>query len=148
MEDTQPPLVQLAQPRWRTAAFIVVIFAGAVLGWALFLPGHLAARQGARRKPRVDRPGLTFKHMGGIGSLGCNACGHEEGVLSFIHGFRGAAVAGYQCKRCLRFCDVKLAPDTQPDLHCECGGELSRDEKVLCPKCGSDLVKFVTTLMT
>lgn len=153
-EGRLPPLVQLPRPRWKTAAFIVVITAGAMFGWALFLPGYVGERRAgrqaqAKRAAEPDRSGLRFTRMGGVGKFDCDACGYEENVLSDMHSFRGGrSVLGYQCKRCLCFRDVKQGPDIQPDLHCECGGELSRDEKVLCPGCGSDRVKFMTTLIS
>lgn len=48
-EGEQPMLQQLPPaPRWRVVAFATVLVIGAVLGWAIFLPGVLAARR--RRK--------------------------------------------------------------------------------------------------
>ncbi|MFT4256146.1 MAG: hypothetical protein QM599_04195 [Pseudoxanthomonas sp.] len=141
--------------RWKRFLFVAVMGVGAILGWGIFLADRwsrdraerkLAARlraederRMAEKPPPVPR-GLLFSRCSGAGELHCRTCGHSEWMVSFLHGFgeNSWSRTGYQCRACARLCGIDARQnDPKPDLHCTCGGELTRDEPIICPACRS-----------
>jgi len=93
---------------------------------------------------KIDKSVLRHTYMGGAGEISCRNCFYTENIVSFLHGFGHDpwTKTGYQCQSCGKFHaienDHKL--DTLPS--CECGGELSREEPLFCPKCRSTNLEY------
>ena len=102
------------------------------------------------KAPTGEPRQLRFNQISGLGSLSCQACGHSEGLQSLIHGHRddGGRIAGYQCRSCHQFQDVRSSKTQPPDLYCPCGGELTRDETIVCPQCQSTNLHYKMLLLT
>jgi hypothetical protein len=82
-----------------------------------------------------------YHHMGGAGTISCNACGYKEDIVSFIHSFDGAGNpsdgrSGHQCQSCGKFHTIEIERAVKP-YACSCSGELSRDKALFCPQCKS-----------
>jgi hypothetical protein len=93
---------------------------------------------------------LRFQNMGGKGNLNCQNCFHTEEVVSFLHGFGADPWTnnGYQCQNCGKFYAIEYDRKLAKLPSCDCGGELSRDKPIFCPKCISFKVNYHCTLMT
>lgn len=92
---------------------------------------------------------LYFDHTNGKGKILCNQCGHLEDIISFIHGLQETgSLSGYQCQSCGRFHRLTDQQELLTDKKCDCGGDLSRDKPVFCPKCVSKDVSFILGMMT
>ena len=142
----------------------------AVLVWPLLLPGALRKRQAAvdvaeevdmpppetEPEPAVHlspRQALKFMFMSGTGEVSCLACGHKErmaGAVYFRSRETGGSVihSGYQCQTCRKFDVLVMRDGLAPDLQCACGGEMSREEVLLCPACASQNLEYECFLMT
>jgi len=112
---------------------------------------------------------LYFSHLGGLDTISCFDCGYKEDVVSFLHGlkradcdkdcededcdeesdecFEGAAI-GYQCQSCGKFHELNEIENKVKPLICPCGGELSRDKHLFCPKCKSTNMKYNCRIIT
>lgn len=88
---------------------------------------------------------LTFDLTNGVGRLCCSVCDHEERILSFTHGV--SHQLGFQCSTCLQFVALENGLEG-PIPPCGCGGELTRDHPLKCPKCKSTNVTFESEYMT
>lgn len=102
------------------------------------------------------QPGIRFSYMGGVGTINCVECGHIVKVLSFTHGFthdwkQEANTTGYQCLACGKFARVsKVNGDVEipGEMSCKCGGKLSRDHVLFCPKCKSKKLSYEMEYIT
>jgi hypothetical protein len=98
--------------------------------------------------------GLKFSRMGGVGAISCQDCGFRQPIISFIHGFtsgpEASADEGRQCLQCGEITTVHLEgnPPVNDIPRCECGGELSREHVLFCPKCRSTKLDYGMTEIT
>jgi hypothetical protein len=101
----------------------------------------------------MKKQGLKFFHIGGAGNFYCRSCQYEERIVSFIHGDYDAVV-GYQCQKCGKFHNIESHSKEYHMVHivdplvCECGGKLSRDEVLFCPKCKSKDTEYFMHYIT
>ena len=84
---------------------------------------------------------LYFKDTGGEGKFICNACGHTEYIICYMHGFT-LRNAGYQCQECCRFTSIVSEEGEEVVLKCDCGGDLSMVKPIFCPVCRSKNVSY------
>jgi DNA-directed RNA polymerase subunit M/transcription elongation factor TFIIS len=112
---------------------------------------------------KVLNKGLLFNQMKGRGRINCVTCGYNQRVTSFMRSEKDGLVLnilGHQCQECGRFKEVnseqliqstvkmpKNATLTLDIEGCECGGELSRDRVVCCPRCKSENVTYECLLL-
>ena len=142
-------------PQWKVVVFAVIISTGFVVAWPLFLPGLLSSWQSERRwRRKHDESHLEYEMMGGAGSISCGRCGFQEEIVSFTHGHRRdgepCGTSGYQCLGCGKFHSVNddgLEVDPQVP-RCECGGVLSREHALFCPKCRSTKLSYEMAYIT
>lgn len=130
----------------------VGIVAGVILGWPGFLPRLYADWKESRAETCAMADGvhheptpLKFSRTSGCGEIYCRDCHHREEIVSFLHGFGDNAwsVTGYQCESCHRFCQIERREQDMPDLVCPCGGKLSRDHIIVCPRCDSERTRYI-----
>jgi hypothetical protein len=147
-----------APPEWTVAMFRLLITLGLVLLWPIALVSlwqEKRARDAWVRgyEARLAQ-GLEYSRMGGAGEIHCHDCGFRQEITSFTHGFTmgpaASADEGRQCLQCGRFTTVhrKGNPPVTPVPPCECGGELSRDHFLFCPKCRSRKLKYDMSFIT
>ena len=101
---------------------------------------------------RVADP-LTYSYMGGAGTIICNNCGYEKDIVSFLHDFDDDGNPsngswGYQCQSCGKFYSLNDSQRAAKPLICSCGGELSRDKALFCPKCKSKSMGYKMSYIT
>ena len=102
---------------------------------------------------RLD-PRLYFFKMGGAGVIECQSCHFKEEVISFIHGVDqhgdDFGRSGCQCMSCGKFTTlINTHIDFEStELTCECGGILSDQKPVFCPKCKWYEMKYVMSYIT
>ena len=147
-----------APPEWKVVAFGAIVAGSAVLLWPL-LVSHLV--QQWMREKREQREweeerakGLQYSLMDGAGVIACEQCGYREEVVSFTHGLTwgpdASADEGRQCLECGAFTTVHLEGDppvtTVP--RCACGGKLSREHFLFCPKCRSKKLRYDMSYIT
>ena len=87
----------------------------------------------------IPQKQLYYHNMGGIGIITCDywRCSYSEKIVDSIHGSyyhkRGVwEDVGYQCQSCGKF---HTLDSHSKNLVCTCGGKLSREEPIFCPKC-------------
>ena len=103
------------------------------------------------RKKRKYQPvketdtNLYFVRMGGAGTIICSDCGYKRGITSFIHGIDSCTV-GYQCQSCGIFHCLDDVFNSPPP--CTCGGELSSDKPLFCPRCKSKNMNYECKIIT
>ena len=149
---TRALLEQPEVPEWKLVVFRVLLTIVVVLLWPLFL---WSALQEKRKSDAWEREyearlaqGLEFSRMGGAGVISCQDCGFRQEITSFMHGATSGPDAccdeGLQCLSCGKFVSVHREgnPPVTPVPRCECGGELSRDHFLFCPKCRSKNLKY------
>ena len=90
---------------------------------------------------------LTFGTIGGAGVLVCGDCNYSVKIISFLHGTNDCTT-GYQCQSCGQFVQVNDSLSDVIEKGCQCGGNLSREEKLFCPKCGSKRVRYLMEYIT
>ena len=76
---------------------------------------------------------LCFSHMGGAGVIKCKDCGHEEEIVSFIHGDMSCDI-GRQCPHCHAF----VVEHNEGNAYHEFG---KAGEDFVCPECGAIIRK-------
>ena len=90
---------------------------------------------------------LGFWLIGGVGVIHCRDCKFQQALVGSTHG--DGATLGYQCQQCSSFVTVdypEFSPQTPPN--CECGGVLSRDFDVRCPRCLGYHVRYEMEYIT
>lgn len=90
---------------------------------------------------------LTFGTIGGAGILVCGDCNYSVKIISFLHGTNDCTT-GYQCQSCGQFVQVNDSLSGLIEKGCQCGGNLSREEKLFCPKCRSKNVHYLMEYIT
>jgi hypothetical protein len=126
-------------------AFGVLMGLSSWIAWPIILPGAMASVGSRLPKPRL--PGRYFSMMGGAGTLTCGACKHAEEVVSFLHGASWSR-SGFQCQQCARFHTIDNYGQPEAIPRCECGGKLSRNEVLVCPKCHSKDLDYEMSFIT
>lgn len=84
-------------------------------------------------------PKMTLGSMGGMFGIQCNDCKEHWRVVSFLHG-HGPGLdcdTGYQCQTCGEFQTLHNELAKSIDGGCECGGRLSNESELFCPRCKS-----------
>lgn len=145
-------------PEWKVAVFrVLLVLAGSVL-WSLLLLAWLQDRSREQKEQRTwevrAAQGLEYNRMGGAGEISCEACGYTEEIVSFTHGAtwgpEASCTEGRQCLKCGKFHSVDRHgnPPVTPVPRCECGGELSREHFLFCPKCHSTRLRYGMSYIT
>ena len=153
-------------PFWWRDLFIASLFVTAVVSWPVALYCRRRERKCSERfsaamkspedsmtpspKPAPERR-LMWGRLGGAGCLVCRDCKYHAGIVSFIHGHgssNGWRKTGYQCRACHQLHALESTNDEPANLTCPCGGELSRDEPLLCPRCHGFNVYYDCALIT
>jgi hypothetical protein len=129
----------------------MVITAGFILLWPVFIPGVLReqARVRARDKVYAEKSqGLSFEYnMGGHGIVTCQDCHYIKELTAFTHG-RDWCKSGFQCQSCGELTSIQAGGPGRPRneyerrLVCACGGVLARDKVVFCPECKSKNMSY------
>ena len=145
----------------------------AVLAWPLLLPGALGKKPSAVdvvadvpptepvpapapapvAAPSPPRKALKFIFLSGTGEISCLDCGYQQPLAGTLH-YRNPETdgnilhLGHQCQSCRKFSKVIRREGLTPDMHCECGGELAREEPLVCPACASQNLDYECFLMT
>lgn len=106
-----------------------------------------------RKVEKEFESGYVYHHgIGGKCILSCSVCGHEEEIISFLHGppikQNGWSRTGYQCQKCFKHITIFEDKDMHPELICECGGKLDREKPLKCSKCSSLQLNYEMTLIT
>ena len=107
-----------------------------------------------RYRKEVKQEGQYFS--GGSGDLICKICRHKEKIISYLHGpiegkedddnyLFGWEKLGYQCQDCGKFESFYKDESVKK---CECGGTLSTESRLFCPKCKSYEVEYEMGLIT
>ena len=147
----QASIEERKPPRIRMFLFRCLLYSGAIVFWALFLPGILKKQALRRERSHLAGEGgahsaLEFPLMGGAGRIICHDCGYMKDIISFVHG--DGCTAGYQCQSCGEFVEIDDIREDEIEAGCTCGGALSRNHKLFCPRCKSHnlryLVKYIT----
>ena len=131
--------------------FRMLITAGFILLWPVFIPGVLReqARFQVRDKVFAEKSqGLSFEYnMGGHGIVTCNDCCYSKELTSFTHG-RDWCNSGFQCQSCGKLTTIqsggpgRAANEYERSLVCGCSGVLARDKVVFCPECKSKNMSY------
>ena len=107
-----------------------------------------------KEKEKSEKKNLLYHYlMGGAGTIICNDCDYNEKIVSFIHGDYDADV-GYQCQSCGKFHTLESHSEQYhminivDPLVCSCGGELSCEKSVFCPKCKSNRMSYEMDYIT
>jgi hypothetical protein len=145
-------------PEWKLLVFQVLLTIVMVLVWPLPLWSALQEKRefDAWEREHAARlaQGLEFSRMGGAGVISCQDCGFRQEISSFMHGItsgpNASADEGRQCLQCGKFVTAHLKgnPPVTAIERCECGGELSRDHFLFCPKCRSRKLEYRMTVIT
>ena len=140
--------------KWRIWVFGPPIVILLVLLWPIIIIAIIADRLKIKREPledelladledeAYDAKGIRYSNMGGMGDISCRDCGFSEGIISFTHGYtegHECCNTGLQCLDCGKFTDVFDSGNLpkKPTPSCDCGGKLSRDHCLFCPRCRS-----------
>lgn len=110
------------------------------LFWPFFLSSAYPSLKD-RRSPIATA--LKFDAINGYGLLFCNACKHSEKITAFTHGL-DEHEDGAQCQSCGSFHAIS---SKSHETNCKCGGLLSREHAIFCPKCRSGNLTYTTEYM-
>jgi len=136
--------------------FRIIISAGFILLWPVFIFGIMKAQKNARDEADAFEDkrsqGLWFKYLGGHGSIACKDCNHTESLTSFTHGSQ-SSTTGFQCQECGMFSAIRSggpgrATDYESTLICECGGKFEREKVLFCPECHSKNLSYNMEFIT
>ncbi len=132
----------------RVLLFRIMLAIGTLTLWPFFLPGMLKERNIPAKVSHREQ-GLYFDQMGGAGIIKCQTCNYAHDIVSFIHGFPIDSwnKAGFQCQACGNFHEIENFL-TNKNRECDCGGELSRGNKLFCPKCKSKNLSYQMEFIT
>lgn len=147
-----------APPEWKVVLYGAILAVGAVLLWPLLVLHLVQQRKQEMREQREweeeRAKGLNYSLMGGAGNIVCEECGYTEEIVSFTHGLTSGPAAscteGRQCLECGKLHSVHRTgnPPVEPVPRCVCGGELSRDHFLFCPKCRSARLQYEMAYIT
>jgi len=99
----------------------------------------------------INLNNLRFARVTGIGLFYCNECNYTQRLLGSVHGIGDPFWAKHstQCQKCGRFHEVETYNGEVNVLPvCECGGILSDNERLFCPRCKSHNVAYVRQLIS
>ena len=147
------PIARRTAAKWRLVMTGLLLTLAIITVWPLMISSELqklrkrrhSSRYGEflsdRRDLEIEDDELTFSSMGGAGEISCKNCNFSQEITSFIHGATSGpdawCEAGMQCQRCGGFTTTSEKKEL-----CECGGELSRDNLLFCPKCRSKRLSY------
>ena len=111
-----------------------------------------------------DENYLCFSRMGGAGTIVCDECGHQEDMISFVHGMTSCEI-GRQCPQCHAFVaerneskEYHKFGQANEDFICpKCGAVIRKkeedflkgnDDPLFCPKCHSPRLHYLLTYLT
>ncbi len=163
--STKPPL-------WKIIIFDLFLTTAVTILWPILLIMYIFKIRTGQSEleksinpelenlPAVDSSNeIKFFYLDGMKSLGavgegiirCNDCSHQEKISIATHGRddKGEFIGyyGFQCQKC--GCFKTLSDPDDGDKHlCKCGGELSRGNKVFCPRCHGLSINYRMTFMT
>jgi len=146
-----------------TLRFLVLCFSP--IGYAVLLKDHYndlkkehdykIQEEMANKKKLKDiidnKSFLFFKDTHGGGLISCPGCGFTQEIIGFTHGFDDPCPfsEGNQCQSCGKFQEIDFLGDKRGSPEkCSCGGKLSREEPIFCPKCKARDVSYQLTYMT
>jgi hypothetical protein len=98
-----------------------------------------------------NRSFLFFKDTHGGGLIICHGCGFTQEIIGFTHGFDDPCPfsEGNQCQSCGKFLEIDFLGDKRVSSEkCSCGGKLSREEPIFCPKCKARDVSYQLKYVT
>lgn len=91
---------------------------------------------------------IKLEDLSGGGSLTCSDCDYEIEVLVSAHGSTEPHFSStYQCQACAKLKELDVFPDEKAGEACECGGALTRNHTLTCPKCRSVSVNYAMLYM-
>ena len=113
---------------------------------------------------KPDEEYLCFSLMGGAGIIKCEDCGHQEEIISFVHGIMSCDI-GRQCPHCHAFVvehnegqEFHAFGESREDFVCpECGAVTRKKEEdilkgnndpLFCPKCHSARLRYIMSYIT
>ncbi len=113
---------------------------------------------------KPDEEYLCFSRMGGAGIIKCKDCGHQEEIISFVHGAMSCDI-GRQCPHCHAFVvehnegqEFHAFGESREDFVCpECGTVIRKKEEdilkgnndpLFCPKCHSARLRYIMSYIT
>lgn len=144
-------------PIAKIVAFVSVMSVVAIAIWPILLISEFKSKKLGLFRGRKFRfmgktfmprgTGLMFTSIGGAGKIVCSDCGYSAKIVCFLHGTENCTT-GYQCQFCGQFVQVN---DSQSDVVgklCQCGGTLSRQEELFCPRCRSRNVDYLMEYIT
>ncbi len=132
----QPSPGESADPGWPEWLALLRWCALRILLWPVWMVSGVRDRIAYRKWLAQGR---RFQNIGSTSELHCRACGRVTPVTGCIHGHRRPAwyICSYQCRTCRGLTEVTRVEGQPLDARCACGGELTRDDPILCPGCGS-----------
>ncbi|TEA79317.1 hypothetical protein [Allopusillimonas ginsengisoli] len=97
----------------------------------------------------MHQPIEGFSQMPGAGIICCLDCCYKQHIVSFTHGAKlSDCASGYQCQSCGILTKRGGCLDEVIEGGCECGGTLSREHTIFCPKCRSKEVIYQMEYIT
>ena len=113
---------------------------------------------------KPDEEYLCFSLMGGAGIIKCEDCGHQEEIISFVHGAMACDI-GRQYPHCHAFVvehnegqEFHAFGQSTEDFVCpECGTVIRKKEEdilkgnndpLFCPKCHSARLRYIMSYIT
>ena len=113
---------------------------------------------------KPDEEYLCFSLIGGAGIIKCEDCGHQEEIISFVHGAMACDI-GRQCPHCHAFVvehnegqEFHAFGESREDFVCpECGAVIRKKEEdilkgnndpLFCPKCHSARLRYIMSYIT
>ncbi len=133
-------------PRAKMVAFELTLSLVCALLWpalaVIVLQERSRQLKDQRQWEERVRSGIEFTRMGGAGSIHCRDCSYEQEIVSFTHGYSDTgptSETGVQCLKCGKLTTLSEGHGTDDDTEapCDCGGALSRDHVLFCPRCRS-----------
>lgn len=93
---------------------------------------------------------LYYWKLGGAGIVKCNNCNYSQNIISFLHGHGPNSWnnSGFQCQKCGKFHEIEYDTNNSKGKLCECGGNLSREKALFCPKCKKTNLEYLMSYIT
>ena len=145
--DQGEPIPSL--PMAKIVAFVIIMSVVCIALWPVLVVSEIKGKSviGETLKGWDGDLTFTFSDIGGAGRIVCGDCGYSVKIVSFLHG-AGNCTTGYQCQSCGRFVQVNDSLLDTVENGCQCGGTLSRQKKLFCPKCRTKNVRYLMEYIT
>lgn len=137
-------------PKIKLVLFRVILSLGVILLWPVLLPSVLKSESNNKllsEKHNDSAKSLRWSSMGGAGEICCKECEYSENIVSFLHWY-DSCTSGYQCRSCGCFAEIEHITAETIEGGCDCGGVLSRENALFCPRCKSEEVKYSMKFIT